>query len=158
MTSSASGHDSPALRREEALEERFDVKPDLGHHFAWIRTRLALERTMMAWLRTAVALIGFGFTIFQVMQHLNQTWGVKAPQVPEAPRYLCLAMIGAGVIACAVAISEYRESLRYLWGKAFRPVAGAQEAKPMASVVQPLAVLILFVGVFAFVAVLLRAP
>jgi hypothetical protein len=83
---------------------------------------------------------------------------VKAPELPGAPRYVCLAMIGAGVIACAVAISEYRESLRYLWGKEFRPVAGAREAKPTASVVQPLAVLILLVGMFAFAAVLMRVP
>lgn len=160
MTSSASasGHELSDARNEEALAlERFECKPDVSNHFAWIRTRLALERTMMAWLRTAIALIGFGFTIFQVMQHLNQTRGVKAPQVPEAPRYLCLAMIGAGVIACAIAITEYREAVRYLFGRDFRVLAGMHPGKPAASVVQPLAVLLLFVGIFAFLAVLLRA-
>ena len=106
---------------------------------------------------SAIALIGFGFTIFQVMQHLNQMTGVKAPQVPEAPRYLCLAMIGAGVIACVIAISEYRFAVRYLFAGEFRAVAGMDTGKPRASVVQPLAVLLLFVGVFAFLAVLLRA-
>ena len=40
---------------------RFEVRASASDHFAWIRTRLALERTIMAWLRTAVALIGFGF-------------------------------------------------------------------------------------------------
>jgi hypothetical protein len=40
---------------------RFDVRVTAESHFAWLRTRLAVERTMMAYMRTAVALIGFGF-------------------------------------------------------------------------------------------------
>jgi putative membrane protein len=160
MTSSASAseHDLADVRSDGApAVERFDIKPDASNHFAWIRTRLALERTMMAWLRTATSLIAFGFTIFQVMQRLNEMKGVKAPEVPEAPRYLCLALIGAGVIACAIAVVEYRSSVRYLFGGEFRGVAGMHPGKPEPSVALPLAVLLLFVGVFAFLAVLLRA-
>ena len=41
---------------------RFAVKPTVSDHFSWIRTRLSVERTMMSWVRTAVALIGFGFS------------------------------------------------------------------------------------------------
>jgi putative membrane protein len=160
MTSSesASEHVSDARNEGVSAAERFDVRPDVSNHFAWIRTRLALDRTMMAWLRTAISLIGFGFTIFQVMQHLSQVKGVKAPEVPEAPRYLCLAMIAAGIIACAIAVFEYRSAVRYLFGGEFRGVAGMHPGKPEPSVVQPLAVLLLFVGLFAFLAVLLRAP
>lgn len=44
------------------------VKPSVlnqwGSHFSWLRTRLSVERTLMSWVRTAIALIGFGFTIF----------------------------------------------------------------------------------------------
>jgi putative membrane protein len=29
---------------------RFEVRVTADSHFAWLRTRLALERTMMAWL------------------------------------------------------------------------------------------------------------
>ena len=47
-------------------------------HFAWLRTRLALERTMMAWQRTAVSLIGFGFAIVQFFEHFNRC-PVSAP-------------------------------------------------------------------------------
>jgi putative membrane protein len=160
MTSSASASEqdlSDARGDVVPAVDRFEVTPSASNHFAWLRTRLALERTMMAWLRTAISLIGFGFTIFQVMQHLNETQGVKAPEVPEAPRYLCLAMIGAGVIACAIAIIEYRSAVRYLFNGAFKVLAGMRAGKQEGSVVQPLAVLLLFVGVFAFLAVLLRA-
>jgi Predicted membrane protein len=45
-------------------------------HFAWLRTRMSMERTLMSWVRTATALIGFGFTIFQFLQRFNQTPGI----------------------------------------------------------------------------------
>ena len=44
---------------------RFEVRVTADSHFDWVRTRLSLERTMMSWLRTAVALIGFGFALVQ---------------------------------------------------------------------------------------------
>ena len=36
------------------------------------RTFLAHERTLMAWIRTSVSLISFGFTIYKFFQYLAQ--------------------------------------------------------------------------------------
>src|ERR1700731_5409287 len=47
---------------------RFEVRATVDSHFGWIRTRLSVERTMMSWQRTAVALIGFGFAIVQYLK------------------------------------------------------------------------------------------
>jgi len=47
---------------------RFTVRTTSDSHFGWLRTRLALERTLMAWVRTGVSLIGFGFTIVQFLE------------------------------------------------------------------------------------------
>ena len=69
---------------------RFEVNPNVGNHFAFIRTRLALERTMMAWVRTAVALIGFGFTIVQFFERFGGMEGVAAAARPVLPRYIGL--------------------------------------------------------------------
>ena len=33
---------------------RFEVRGTAADHFAWLRTRFALERTVMSWVRTAV--------------------------------------------------------------------------------------------------------
>src|SRR5215468_2392146 len=74
---------------------RFEVRASAADHFAWVRTRLALERTIMSWLRTAVALIGFGFAIVQYLEHLEQTPGARAAFLPHAPRYLGLALISS---------------------------------------------------------------
>ena len=46
------------MKPNDVQPERFEVRITSDSHFAWIRTRLALERTPMAWVRTAVALIG----------------------------------------------------------------------------------------------------
>jgi putative membrane protein len=51
---------------------RFEVRVTADSHFGWIRTRLSVERTMMSWLRTATALIGFGFAIVQFFDRLQQ--------------------------------------------------------------------------------------
>ena len=76
---------------------RFPVEPTAQTHFAWLRTRMALERTLLAWVRTAVALIGFGFTIVQFFERFNKMEGVAPAHYPQAPRYLGLMLIGAGV-------------------------------------------------------------
>ena len=45
-----------------------EVKRTPEAHFSWLRTRLSLERTLMSWVRTATALIGFGFSIVQFFE------------------------------------------------------------------------------------------
>lgn len=59
---------------------RFEIKATASDHFAWLRTRLSIERTMMAWVRTAIALIGFGFTIVQFLDRMKDMSGVAPPR------------------------------------------------------------------------------
>src|SRR5215831_15918092 len=91
--------------------DRFTVKATSDSHFSWVRTRLSLERTMMSWLRTATALIGFGFAIVQFFEHLQQTPDAHSAYLPDAPILLGLALIACGVLALVVAIWEYRWAL-----------------------------------------------
>src|SRR6516164_2210553 len=134
---------------------RFEVRVTADSHFAWLRTRLALERTIMAWLRTAVALIGFGFAIVQYLQHLEQTPGARAAYLPDAPRYLGLALISCGILALAISIWQYRWGIRYLWGEPYTPLAGVtKEGKQ--TPIMAVGILLIGIGLFAFFAVLLR--
>jgi putative membrane protein len=134
---------------------RFEVRATAADHFAWVRTRLALERTIMSWLRTAVALIGFGFAIVQYLEHLQQLPGARPAHLPEVPRYLGLALISCGILALAISIWQYWWSIRYLWGDPYTPIAGVTK-EGMQTPVIAVAILLIGIGLFAFFAVLLR--
>ena len=136
---------------------RFEVKGDVASHFAWLRTRMSIERTLMSWVRTATALIGFGFTIFQFLYRFNQTPGIKPAVEPWTPWVLSLSLIGPGIVALTIAVWEYRLLIRYLWEKDFKPIAGVDESAHHTPIVAVSVVLIL-IGMFAFAAVLLREP
>ena len=66
---------------------RFEVKPDAPTHFAWLRTRMSMERTLMSWVRTATALIGFGFTIFQFLYRFDKHRGSRRPNFLGRPGF-----------------------------------------------------------------------
>jgi len=134
---------------------RFEVRATASDHFAWLRTRLALERTIMAWLRTAVALIGFGFAIVQYLQHLQQFPGARPAYLPEAPRYLGLALISCGILALLISIWQYWWGIRYLWGEPYRPIAGVTQEGKQTPVIA-VAIVLIGIGLFAFFAVLFR--
>ena len=134
---------------------RFEVRLTAESHFSWIRTRLSLERTMMSWLRTATALIGFGFALVQYLGHLEQLPGARSAYLPDAPRYLGLALIACGVLALVISMWQYWWTLRYLWGEVFTPIAGMTKEGKQSPVIA-VSILLIGIGLFAFFAVLLR--
>ncbi len=139
----------------EAIPGRFEVKASASDHFAWLRTRLSVERTMMSWVRTAISLIGFGFTIVQFFDRMQEMPGVAPARFPDAPRYLGLALIFCGVMALAISVWQYQWGLGYLWGGNFSEIAGATpEGKqtPLLAV----AIALALIGAFAFFAVVTR--
>jgi inner membrane protein YidH len=138
-----------------AGESRFEVRVTADSHFAWLRTRLSVERTMMSWVRTAVSLIGFGFAIEQFFEHLRQTPGTQPAYLPDAPKYLGVALIACGVLALLISIRQYRWTARYLSSGSFSPIAGLRQ-EGMQTPVLAVAVLLTCIGLFALGAVLLR--
>ena len=110
---------------------------------------------MMSWLRTAVALIGFGFAIVQYLEHLEETPGARAAYLPHAPRYLGLALIACGILALVIAIWQYFWTVRYMWGEPYTPLAGLTKEGKQSPVIA-VAIALIMIGLFAFFAVLLR--
>ena len=143
--------DSPTA----ASTGRFEVRATADSHFGWIRTRLSVERTMMSWQRTAVALIGFGFAIVQYFNRLQQIPGARSAYLPTAPEYLGLALISCGILALVISLWHYLWAVRYLWGGTFAPIAGLTK-EGMQSPVIAVAILLIGIGLFAFFAVLFR--
>jgi putative membrane protein len=143
---------SPAAR---AIADRFDIRPTASDHFSWLRTRASLERTLMSWIRTAVSLIGFGFTIVQFFERMQDLPGVNPARHPAAPRYLGLALIACGILALAVSIWQYHWTIRYLWSESFAPIAGMTQ-EGLQTPLYAVAFALVLIGMFAFGAVLLR--
>jgi len=147
------------MTENEPSTARFEVRVTSDSHFAWLRTRMALERTLMAWVRTCVA-IGFGFTIVQFFQRLGGMEGVAPAARPQAPRHLGLALIGAGVLSLVISTWQYRKVVHYMWSNEFNVLAGVG-ARPMAPVVSQtplmsITIAVALIGVFAFGAVFFR--
>src|SRR5690242_17905695 len=65
------------------------------------RTRMSADRTLMSVMRTSLSLIGFGFTIYQFFEKLQEQKIVTASRAPrtfgEALIYLGIAMITVGI-------------------------------------------------------------
>ena len=146
----------PPQMNSASSHHTYEVRPTSDSHFSWLRTRMSAERTLMSWLRTAVSMIGFGFTIVQFFERLHSTEGVAPALRPQAPRYLGLTLIATGVITLLVSIWQYRSVARYLLSKEFEPIAGFGEVVRHTPI-YAIAIAMIFIGLFAFGAVFLRA-
>jgi putative membrane protein len=90
-----------------------DTELKLNDLLAIDRTRLASERTLMAWVRTALSMITFGFTIYKFLQFIQEQSKVSLPR-PHAPRNLALALIGIGTFVLIVAGIQHWKYVRKL--------------------------------------------
>jgi len=140
----------------EENSHRFEVRVTADSHFSWLRTRLSLDRTLMSWIRTGTAMIGFGFTIVQFFERLASMQGVAPALWPQAPRYVGLALIAAGVLALAISIWQYSLVVRYLWSEPYRILAGVREHAAQPPVLA-LAIFLMLIGVLAFATIIFRA-
>jgi putative membrane protein len=75
------------------------------------RTQLAHDRTFMAWIRTSISLISFGFTIYKVFQALYDEGVLHTKIRILSPRAIGLTMIVLGLTALALAMFD---NYRYL--------------------------------------------
>jgi len=69
--------------------------------YALVRTALSSERSQMAWMRTAVSLYTFGFSITTFFDYLEQQQ--KGVQVSEGPKQLGFTLICMGILSLVIA-------------------------------------------------------
>lgn len=74
------------------------------------RVILALERTLLAWTRTALALMGFGFVAARLAIFLREL-NPQSP-TPGGSRWIGLAVVALGGVVQAVAIVTHARSVR----------------------------------------------
>ncbi len=110
------------------------------------RNRAATDRTLMAWIRTSLSLIGFGFGAGKVGDYLASTG--RPLDDYGSTRIIGSWFITLGVLALFAAVIQHMRLLRRLEQRDFV----YHSTWPIGLIT---AVLLLVIGLFAFVAVFL---
>jgi putative membrane protein len=93
--------DEPSHRRPAVLPG------DLGE----IRTIMAADRTLMAWIRTSLSMLSFGFTIYKFLETMAQQ---NAAPHADSPQRVGLFLAGLGTAAMVLGTIGYWVTLRDL--------------------------------------------
>jgi putative membrane protein len=124
-------------------------RKDVSNELARERSRQASDRTLMAWIRTSLSLIGFGFAVANFRAVLVNSGLVSQPreQITVALAF-GLSFIGLGVLGLVAATFQHWNILQHLKRSdfeytGFRPLVLLE------------AILLILIGVSAFVAILL---
>ena len=87
---------------------------NLANELARERNREAAERTLMAWIRTALSLIGFGFGIGKVYECLRSV-GTHASVDPICSALIFgSSLIALGMLALIAAVIQHTRILQQL--------------------------------------------
>jgi putative membrane protein len=120
---------------------------NLTNELAKERNRAAAERTLMAWIRTSLSLISFGFGIDRIVEALHQATGDQAV-TRHLSRNIGLAFVAIGTLALLSAAFSHRQDLRQIERGNFTYVSRL-------SLSFVVAIALIFVGLYAFVGILL---
>lgn len=118
----------------ELAQERTDL--------ALERTLMAADRSLMAWVRTSLSMISFGFTIYKLLESLQQSGGHVIRD--HSPRAIGLFLTGLGTLAMVAGAIEYWYRLDKL--RALHHFRVLQPSFVMA-VVMSATGLVLFIGI-----------
>jgi len=119
----------------------------LSNELAKERNRAAAERTLMAWIRTSLSLITFGFGIDRIVLALHTALDNQSNPLSLA-RNLGLCFIAIGTLALLCAAFNHHQDLR-------RINRGDFTYSSRLSLSFVVAIALILVGLFAFVGILL---
>lgn len=122
---------------------------NLNNELAKERTRAAADRTLMAWIRTSLSLIGFGFGIPTIVKTLETTRLGEHINPHHFTNTVGLSFIGVGIFAITAALKEHRRMLKRIQSDRF-----TYESSKTAEIV---GVALLLVGLISFIGVLIKA-
>jgi putative membrane protein len=109
------------------------------------RTLMAMDRSLMAWIRTSLSMISFGFTIYKILQGLQESGDVSAHGY--SPRSVGLFLTGLGTMAMVAGTVEYFERLKLL--REYHAVKTWRASLIMAVIMSA-------AGLFVFVSIVVR--
>ena len=124
------------------------TKADTATELARERNRAAADRTLMAWIRTSLSLIAFGFSIGKIYDYLEKVNPGRVLDPLDSAQIFGEAFIGLGVFSLIAAIVQYRRILKQIERREYIYT----QPLPLAMIT---AIILLLIGVFGFIAVLL---
>jgi putative membrane protein len=119
---------------------------NVANELAKERNREAAERTLMAWIRTALSLIGFGFGIGKLATYLDAAGLSTARDPAHTSLVFGSSFIVVGIFGLLAAIVQHVRILNRL----SRPDFAYDAMRPIAMTV---AVMLILIGTFGFVAI-----
>jgi putative membrane protein len=96
--------------------DQIDNSLDRNTQLALQRSFLATERTLMAWIRTSISMIGFGFTLAKLFQSLADAHVlIRGPAgMVWTAEGVGMLLISLGTVALVVAVFDHRRELKQL--------------------------------------------
>jgi len=88
----------------------------LSDRLAIERTVMGADRTLLAWVRTSMSFISFGFTIYKVLEAVEKSGANKLVK-SQTPRNIGIFLILSGIFPLALSMFQYRRTIRHLGGR-----------------------------------------
>jgi len=127
-----------------------DAQKNLANELAKERNREAADRTLMAWIRTAISLIGFGFAIAQSYQFLESDYVEKTGRVLDSlhtPFIFGISFMVLGILGIMAGVIQYNRILDRIQSDRFIYIRPWALPKIMA-------ILLVVIGVFGILAII----
>ncbi|MBM4011721.1 MAG: DUF202 domain-containing protein [Planctomycetes bacterium] len=109
-----------------------DDPTSLPNELARERSREAADRTLLAWIRTSLALISFGFGIERVGQAALGLDGRLVGFLPLKTRVAGAVLVSLGIVATLAGMWEHRHVLRAIARQDYRYAERPAIARGMA--------------------------